>query len=161
MIFLTYKIYNCMKLNKGKCEVLCLGGLNSGSSTTLWDLCVWSVTWLRRTWGTIPVDNQQSTSWQCALVAVRATWVLGCISKRWDCRLRDVFIPSYLAFTRPHVEYCGQNTVFLPLEHTYWKTGESFAEGYQDDKGLEMSLHEERLKVLGLFSLEKKILEGI
>lgn len=54
------------------------------------------------------MESQLSVSHQCGLAAMKANRVLGCVSKSTASRPRDVIIPPYLAFVRPHLEHCVQ-----------------------------------------------------
>ena len=146
-----------MRLNEAQCRVLRLGRGGPRYLDKLGEEALESSR-VEKDLGVL-VDEKLDVSQQCALAAQKANCVLGCITKRVSSREREGIVPLCSALVRPYVKHrvqawSPQHRKDVALLEQVQRRATKMA------RGLEHLSCEERLRELGLFSLEKRGLRG-
>jgi len=101
------------------------------------------------------VDEKLNVTRQCALAAQKDNSVPGRIKRSVASRSREVILPLYSALVRPHLASCVQ--LWSPQQRKDMDLlDQVHRRATKMIRGLEHLSSEERLRELGLFSLEKR-----
>ncbi|KAK4819120.1 LOW QUALITY PROTEIN: hypothetical protein QYF61_025587 [Mycteria americana] len=105
----------------------------------------------------ILVGEKLDMTQQCALTAQKANRILGCIQSSMASRSREGILFLYSALTRPAVL---RPDLGSSAQERHGAVGAGPEEATKMVRGLEHLCCEDRLRELGLFSLEKRRLRG-
>ena len=142
-----------MAFNVKKCKVMHFGHNNPGSIYTMNGLAL-EETKEEKDVG-VTVSNNLKPAAHCARAARTARAVLGQIARAFHYRDRHVFVRLYVQYVRPHLEF--STPVWSP-----WSAGDKEVLEKVQKKavgmvsGLRSAVYEERLKELGLHTLEER-----
>ncbi|GAB0202987.1 hypothetical protein GRJ2_002764300 [Grus japonensis] len=146
-----------MGFNKAKCKVLHMGQGNPWYQYRLGDEGIESSPTQKDL--EVLVDEKLDMSRQCALAAQKAKHILGTTTRSVTSRSREVILPLYSTLMRPHLEYCVQ--LWGPQHRKDMELLEQVQRrATKMIRVMEHLSYEERLRELGLFSLEKRRLQG-
>ncbi|GAB0202185.1 hypothetical protein GRJ2_002684100 [Grus japonensis] len=134
------------KFNRAKCKFLHMGQLNAKHNYRL------GGEWMEsspeeKDFGVL-IDEQINMSWQCAFAVQKGTRFVGCVKSSVTSRLREVILEYYVQLWGPQYKKDMEQ-----LERVQGRATKLI-------RGLEHLSYGDRLRELGLFSLEKRRLWG-
>ena len=101
------------------------------------------------------MDGKLDMRQQCVLTVQKASHILGCFKRSIATKPREIILPLYLMLMGPHLEYCIQmwrspyrREIDL-LECIQWRATKMI-------RGMQHLSYKDRLRELGMLSLEKK-----
>jgi len=142
-----------MKFNQDKCKVLHMGQGSPQHNHRLGGEWIESSP-EKKDLG-VMVDEKLNKIWEYVLAAQKANHILGCIKSRVASRSREGILSLSSALVRPHLEHCIQ--LWSPQHRKDMDLLERVqSRATKMTQGLEHLSCEERLRELGLFSLEKR-----
>ncbi|XP_059589287.1 protein NDRG3 isoform X10 [Alligator mississippiensis] len=148
---------NLMVFNTEKCKVLHLGKKNLQHPYRLSSATLAST--MDEKYLGVMIDHKMNMSLQCDAAASKVSKTLACIHRCFSSKSRDIILPLYLALVRPQLEYCVQ--FWAPqFKNDVEKLERVQKRATRMIRGQENRPYDERLRAVGLFSLEKRRLRG-
>ena len=146
-----------MLFNAEKCKIMHIGFGNAKASYSI-DGRVLQPVNVEKDLG-VYLDSSLKPSRQCAEAARKGNWILGLIRRNFNFHDRDIVVKLYKQMVRPHLEYAVQ--VWNP----YFAKDKQLLENVQRRATkligcLRNLTYEERLRILGLTSLELRRIRG-
>ena len=148
-----------MLFNLDKCAVMHFGFANKGMEVRLGDK-VQGVQKSERDLRVI-MQSDLKVDKQCSKAANEVIQRLGIINRNFKCKARKVILPLlYKSIVRPHLDYCVQ--AWRPHYRKDIDKLEKVQriEGDQDGRGSGEYSYEDRLRILGLTTLETRFLQA-
>ena len=147
-----------MSFNYDKCKVMHLGNSNREGSAYQMDGRVLENIGDEKDLGVI-ISRDMKVEKQCKAARGKALKMLGCINRNVNYKSKEVVKKLYLAYVRPHLEYCVQawrphfQKDIESLERVQRRATKMI-------NGFQAMEYGERLKALNLFSLKYRRLRG-
>jgi len=146
-----------MLFNVDKCKVMHIGYNNKKAEYVMDGVKLERVTEEKD----LGVIFSEDLKWekQCSGAVSKANKILGMIKRNFVDRSKEIVLPLYKSLVRPHLEYCCQ------IWNPYYNKDIKLLEGVQRRatkliKGMENLQYEERLRHLGLMSLDTRRIRG-